>query len=192
MSLIMFRLISSDMRVHIESFKMITIDNPSNRILNIGPSIWFKCSFIKIILIFGIREWSSIRFKFFYIFFNLIPSFLFLFCLLSQLVFSYSCSYLGILVILFSFLFGYTYWFSSLLAFGVVIIDCGCFFYFYCLGNGLTFHWVWTIILVLVEGNILFLLVGCFLLILFCFWGLGYLFDVLLIMGLCLVNSLPW
>lgn len=188
----MFWLITSNMRVHIESFEMVSINNTSNCIFNIGPSIRLKSSFIEIILILRVGKWSCIRLQFFNVFFYFISPFFFLFSLLSQLIFSYSHSNLIILAILFSILFYHTCRFSSFLYFGIVIITCGSFFYFYSLRISPTFDWIWTVILSLVKGNILFLFVDHFLLILFCFWRMGNLINVLLIMWLCLVNTLPW
>lgn len=56
MSLVMLRLISSNVRIHIECFLMITINDSSNRVFKIGSSVRFESSLIEVILVFGVSE----------------------------------------------------------------------------------------------------------------------------------------
>jgi hypothetical protein len=56
MGLVMLRLISSNVRIHIECFLMITIYDSSDGIFKIGSSVRFEGSLIEVILVFGVCE----------------------------------------------------------------------------------------------------------------------------------------
>ena len=72
MGLVMFRLISADVRVHVECFLVITVNDAPSDVFDIGPSIRFEGSLIKVVLVFGICERTSKGPKFFNIFLHLL------------------------------------------------------------------------------------------------------------------------
>lgn len=76
MSLVCLRLVSSYMGIHVESFLMVAVDNPSNSILSIGSSIRLESSFIEVVLVFCIGKRSGIWLEILNVFLYLLKPFL--------------------------------------------------------------------------------------------------------------------
>lgn len=85
MSLVMFRLISADVRVEVESLLVVSVDDASDRVFGIGPSVRLESGFVKVVLVLGVGEGPGVGFKFFDILLHLFPPFFLLFCLFFQL-----------------------------------------------------------------------------------------------------------
>jgi hypothetical protein len=84
MGLIVFRLITLGVRIGVESLKVVSVDNPSVGILNVGSTVALQGSLIKIVLVFRVGQLSC-KFQSRYIILHLLTVLLLLHTLLLQL-----------------------------------------------------------------------------------------------------------
>lgn len=97
------------MRVHIECFLMIAVDNASDSVFCISTTIRLEGSLIEVILIFCIGERSGIRLKVFNVLLHLFEPLLLFYSLFLLLPLPNSFSYLDILTVFFP---SFYLWFS--------------------------------------------------------------------------------
>jgi hypothetical protein len=60
MSLVVFRVVCVHMRVHIKCFKVISVNDPTNWLVSVSPTIALRGSLTEVVLKFSIRESSRI------------------------------------------------------------------------------------------------------------------------------------
>jgi hypothetical protein len=72
----MLGLIASDMWVEVEGLLMISVYDATNGVLEIGSTVRLQCSFVKVVLIFGVGQGTSIGLELFDVFLYFIASLL--------------------------------------------------------------------------------------------------------------------
>lgn len=76
MGLVMFGLIASDMWIEVESFLMISVDDATNGVFEIGSTVGLQGSFIEIILVLCVGQRTGVGLEFFDIFLYFFTPFL--------------------------------------------------------------------------------------------------------------------
>ena len=184
MSLVVFGLIASDMRVHVEGFLVVAVDDASDGVFGVGPSVGLEGCFVEVVLIFGVGKGAGVGLQVVYVLDNLLPVLFLLLVLFFELSLPNSISDLGVLISCFDlFLLGVGRPRTFLCAEGGILRDI-CFF----VGDSgvIEFGFVEVSfdILLGIEGNVFTLLEGGFFLLGRCAllgWrGLGHVKLVLL------------
>lgn len=100
----MFWLISSDVRVHVESFLVVAVDNTSNGVFDVSPTVGLEGSLAEVILVFGVCQRPRVWFQLLNVLLNLFQSFFLFLSLFFPLPFPYLRPYFNILTLLLAFL----------------------------------------------------------------------------------------
>lgn len=100
----MFWLISSDVRVHVESFLVVAVDNTSNGVFDVSPTVGLEGCLAEVILVFGVRQGPCVGLQLLNVLLNLFQSFFLFLSLFFPLPFPYLRPYFNILTLLLAFL----------------------------------------------------------------------------------------
>ena len=165
MGLVVFWLIASHVRVHVEGFLVVAVDDASDCVFGVGPSVGLEGGFVEVVLIFGVGEGAGVWLQVVYVLDNLFPVLFLLLVFLFELPLPNSISDLGVLIFSFDlFLLGVGRPRSFLCAEGGILRDI-CFF----VGDSgvieFGFVEVGFDILLGIEGNVFALLEGGFFLL---------------------------
>lgn len=106
MGLVVLRLVASDVRVEVEGFLMVSVDDASNRIFDVGSSVRLQRCLIEIVLVLGVGQGSGVGLEFLDVLLDLFPPFLLLFGLFLELSLPNTLPDLLVLVVFFAPLVG--------------------------------------------------------------------------------------
>lgn len=98
MSLVVFGLIASDVRVHVEGFLVVAVDDAPYCVFGVGPSVGLEGGFVEVVLIFGVGERAGIGLQVVYVLDNLLPVLFLLLVFFFELSLPNSISDLGVLI----------------------------------------------------------------------------------------------